>query len=86
MTRFPYRFARGDGPMLDGLPVVYSPHLATTDGTSFLVYRHGTGGAALTNDPDFAWNMYRAECQLQARRIVRDGLRKALPWLRGEVS
>lgn len=97
MTRFPYRFAGGDGPRLDGrTPVIYSRtveflsrcahHRDIRPVCCLLVVRSLEGhSVAYTNDPDFEWNHYRAECHEQAQRIVHDGLRKALPWLRDEV-
>ena len=83
MRQFRYHFDHGaDGPTFMGLPVVYSPYLTTADPASTVVVQAGTMGCALTSDPDFEWNFYRAECREQARRIVREGLTKRLAWLK----
>lgn len=89
MTRFRYRFrgSRDGGPVLSRMAVIYSPHLQTVDGATTMVVdaaEHGHTPIVLTNDPDFEWHFYLFECRHEAGRIVRDGLRQRLPWLRIE--
>ena len=84
MTRLPYRFANGGPTTPDGIPVVHAPRLALNPPWALMVVRSVDGHAvAYTADPDFEWAHYVAECRAQARRIVRDGLRRRLTWLRG---
>jgi hypothetical protein len=91
MTRFRLRFrgSRDGSPVLGAMPVIYSPHLQTSDGsTTMLVHspEHGHWPIVLTNDPDFEWHFYLYECHQEASRIVREGLRRRLPWLRLEAT
>lgn len=86
MTRFPYRFAHGGPSTPNGIPVIYSRTLEFTHPhvTSLFIVQGLEGkSVAYTNDPDYQWTFYRAECHEQARKIVRDGIRRAVPWLRG---
>lgn len=86
MTRFPYRFDQGGPVVLGGLPVIHAPRLELLVPWRLMIVRTPDGhAAAYTGDPDFEWTFYRAECHDQARRIVRDGLRKRVPWLRASI-
>lgn len=88
MARFPYRFDQHGGPSHDGMPVIFSRllHIVDEAHTFVVVPRQGScGGYVMTSDPDFEWTFYRAECHEQARRIVRDGILRRVPWLRASI-